>query len=119
MFTEKNPDLSKGGGGLKDDITYRGRSGRRGQVSGWGQRKNFLFFFQSIICSPHPFSMGSQGERAVTQFFVHLPPQPWHILLAEAERQPQSQALTVLWGGNKKQSQVISSNSYKEQNHCN
>lgn len=31
---------------------------------------------------------GSQGELAVTQFFVHLPPQPGHIQLAKAERLP-------------------------------
>lgn len=31
---------------------------------------------------------GSQGELAVTQFFVHLPPEPRHILLAKAEWLP-------------------------------
>lgn len=30
----------------------------------------------------------SQGKLAVTQFFVHLPPEPGHVLLAEAERLP-------------------------------
>lgn len=34
------------------------------------------------------YMCGSQGELAVTQFFVHLPPQPGHILLAEAEWLP-------------------------------
>lgn len=30
----------------------------------------------------------SQDEFAVTQFFVHLPPQPGHVLLAKAEWLP-------------------------------
>lgn len=39
---------------------------------------------------------GSQGELAVTQFFVHVPPQARHVLLAEAEELPERQTLTVL-----------------------
>lgn len=39
---------------------------------------------------------GSQNELAMTQFFVHLPPQPGHVLLTEVERLPQGQTLTVL-----------------------
>lgn len=32
----------------------------------------------------------------MAQFFVHLPPEPLHVLLAEAEGLPQSQTLAVL-----------------------
>lgn len=38
----------------------------------------------------------SQGELAVTEFFVHLPPQSRHILLPKAERLSQCQTLAVL-----------------------
>lgn len=38
----------------------------------------------------------SQGKLAVTEFFVHLPPQSRHVLLAEAEGLSQGQTLAVL-----------------------
>lgn len=38
----------------------------------------------------------SQGQLAVAKFFVHLPPQSRHILLAEDERLSQGQTLAVL-----------------------
>lgn len=41
-------------------------------------------------------AVGSQDELAVTQFFVHLPSEPLHVLLAKAEGLPQSQTLAVL-----------------------
>jgi len=46
---------------------------------------------------------GSQGELAATEFFVHLPPQPRHVLLAEDEGLPECQTLAVLQDGRKRQ----------------
>lgn len=108
----------EGGKERQNKVTYKRR---RRRISGCRQRK--IKFLKSspvtllLSCPPllnHCLSVlsgsggsrwrggkvvskgGSQGELAVTQFFVHVPPQARHILLPEAKRLPKGQTLTVL-----------------------